>query len=194
MNTDGSVQRTCHMFPSLLNQLLQASGLWKLRWPRFFGRFLMTDWARDSEREVEVISGCYLMVRREVLRQVGPLDESFFFFGEETDWCRRIRSAGWQLRFAPVGEITHHGGGSALRLDHRRDVLLTCAKVRLHRKHGGLGAALLCWLIAGLFNTSRAAFWTCTSLFAGGENRRSRALHFWRVVWDLPACWVGPER
>ena len=45
----------------------------------------------------------------------GPIkrDKMFFFFGEETDWCRRFLAHGWKLRFAPVGEITHHGGGSS---------------------------------------------------------------------------------
>jgi hypothetical protein len=45
--------------------------------------------------------------RRAALEQIGPLDESFFFFGEETDWCRRMRDAGWRLMFAPVGEIIY---------------------------------------------------------------------------------------
>src|SRR5690625_3304033 len=158
LNTDGSVQLTCSMYPSILNQLLQASGLWKLRRPRFFGRYLMTDWQRDSERTVEVISGCYLLVRARVIEEVGPLDENFFFFGEETDWCRRMRDAGWLLVFAPVGEITHHGSVSVKKLNHRRDVMLTEAKVRLHRKHGGIVPAAVVWLIDGFFIGSRAAF------------------------------------
>lgn len=190
LNTDGSVQLTCSMFPSLLNQFLQATGLWKLRRPRFFGRFLMTDWQRDTERDVEVISGCYLMLRREVLDQVGALDEDFFFFGEETDWCRRIAQAGWRLVFAPVGEIVHHGGGSARKLSYRRDVLLTGAKVRLHRKHGGWWSAALCWVIAAGFNFSRAAFWSLGALVRGGDGRRNRARHFRQVVRALPECWA----
>ncbi|MFU8772087.1 MAG: glycosyltransferase family 2 protein, partial [Anaerolineales bacterium] len=121
LNTDGTVQRTCSMYPSLLNQVLLTTGLWKLRWPRFLGRSQITHWNRDTEREVEVISGCYMLVRRSVIDEVGLLDEDFFFFGEETDWCRRMRNAGWRLMFAPVGEITHHGGGSVKKLNHRRD-------------------------------------------------------------------------
>jgi GT2 family glycosyltransferase len=194
LNTDGSVQLTCSMFPSLLNQALQATGLWKLRRPRFFGRFLMTDWGRDTERDVEVISGCYLMVRREVLDQVGPLDENFFFFGEETDWCRRIVQHGWRLVFAPIGDIIHHGGGSARKLSYRRDVLLTSAKVQLHRKHGGWVAAATCWVILVGFNTSRAAFWSLCALIRGGDGRRDRARHFRQVVAALPECWTGSVR
>ena len=193
LNTDGTVQLTCSMYPSVLNQLLQASGLWKLRRPRFFGRYLMTDWRRDSERAVETISGCYLLVRRAVIDEVGPLDEAFFFFGEETDWCRRMRDAGWRLMFAPVGEITHHGSASVRKLNHRRDVMLTGAKVRLHRKHGGVVPAALVWLIAGLFNGSRAVFWSSRRAL-GDRRAEERSRHFLGVVAHLRDAWPAPPR
>lgn len=193
LNSDGSVQLTCSMYPTVLNQLLQASGLWKLRRPRFFGRFLMTDWARDSERVVDTISGCYLLVRRRVIDAVGPLDEAFFFFGEETDWCRRMRDAGWQLVFAPVGEITHHGSASVRKLSHRRDVMLTEAKVRLHRKHGGFVPAAAVWLIAGVFNGSRALFWSGRRAL-GDRRAAERARHFRGVVAHLRDAWPAPPR
>ncbi len=191
LNTDGTTQMTCHQYPSLINQALMASGLWKLKWPRFLGRYHMTHWKRDTETEVEVISGCYLLLRREVLDQVGPLDEDFFFFGEETDWCRRMRDAGWTLMFAPVGTITHHGGGSVRKLNHKRDVMLAGAKVRLHRKHGGWPAAALAWSIAAAFNGSRAAFWSLRAGLGGGQAARDRAAHFRNVTRDLGKVWQG---
>lgn len=188
LNGDGSVQLTCHQFPSLLNQFLMAAGLWKLKRPRWFGRYLMTDWQRDSERHVDVITGCYLMFRRELLTEVGTLDENFFFFGEETDWCRRVSQAGWELRFAPVGEITHYGSASAKKLNHRRDLLLTASKVRLHRKYGGWTGAATCWLLAAMFNGSRAAYWGLRSL-GGSQASKDRARHFYRVVAELGETW-----
>ena len=193
LNTDGTVQLTCSMYPSILNQLLQASGLWKLRWPPFLGRYLMTDWQRDSERHVETISGCYLLVCRQVIEEVGVLDEAFFFFGEETDWCRRMRDAGWRLVFAPVGEITHHGSVSARKLNHRRDIMLSAALVRLHRKHGGVVPAALAWLIAGIFNGSRAVFWTLRRAL-GDRQAAERARHFRGVVANLRDAWPAPPR
>lgn len=184
LNADRSMQRTCSQFPSPLNMFLLASGLWKLERPtalrRVFGRYQMIDWARDSERDVEVVSGCYLMLRCEVLKQVGPLDESFFFFGEETDLCRRIGSAGWSLRFAPVGEIIHYGGASARKLDHLRDLLLTDALVRINRKHNGVFAASVVWATLFGFNLSRALFWTVRALFQDEASERAR--HFRAVA------------
>jgi GT2 family glycosyltransferase len=185
LNTDGTMQRTCSMWPGFLNLALLTSGLWKLRWPRFLGRYHMTDWQRDSERQVEVISGCYLMLRREVLEQVGPLDESFFFFGEETDWCRRMRDAGWKLRFAPVGEIIHHGGGSVRKLNHKRDVMLTDAMVRLNRKHSGSIAGAAVWALLFGFNLSRAVFWRLRTVIQRRPAHQERARHFRNVVGGL---------
>ena len=182
LNTDRTMQRTCSMWPGFLNLALLTSGLWKLSWPRFLGRYHMTDWQRDSERSVEVISGCYLMLRREVLEEVGPLDEAFFFFGEETDWCRRMRDAGWELRFAPVGEIVHHGGGSVRKLNHKRDVMLTDAMVRLNRKHSGAFAGAAVWALLFGFNLSRAAFWGLRSAVQHRSAHQERARHFRNVV------------
>ena len=194
LNTDGSVQLTCSMYPSLTNLALQLSGLGKLSWPAFLGRYHMRDWARESEREVEVISGCYLLVRREILDTVGGLDEAFFFFGEETDWCRRMRDAGWKLVFAPVGEITHHGGGSAKALDHRRDVLLSEATIRLHLKHGGLAGGLTAFGLTLAFNASRALYWSLAALLARSARARERGRHFRAVVAASGNSWPGATR
>ncbi len=194
LNTDGTVQRTCSMYPSLLNQVLLTTGLWKLRWPRFLGRSQITHWNRDTEREVEVISGCYMLVRRSIIDEVGLLDEDFFFFGEETDWCRRMRDAGWRLMFAPVGEITHHGGGSVKKLNHRRDLMLSEAIIRLHRKHGGRLAAIATFVIIAIFNASRAMFWSFRSLFSNCDVARERARHFRAVFFYSLRTWPVESR
>lgn len=192
LNLDRSMQRTCSMWPSLTNLILLTSGLWKLRWPpvlgRVLGRYQMMDWPRDTERAVDSISGCYLMLRRAVLEQIGPLDEAFFFFGEETDWCRRMRDAGWRLMFAPVGEIVHYGSASARKLNHRRDLLLTDAMVRLQRKHGGWAAGAAAWGILFGFNVSRAAFWSARAVVQRRPGNAERARHFRAVVSGL---WRG---
>lgn len=181
-NADGSTQFTCSEFPTFGNLALQTLGLNRLaRGPAFLRRYQMLDWDRDDERDVAVISGCYLMIRREVLDQVGALDEAFFCYGEETDWCRRIADAGWALRFAPVGRITHFGSGTTRSLNHRRDLMLTEGTVRLHRKHGGLAAGLAVWSLLLAFNVSRAAFWSLGQL-AGRAAFRDRARHFRAVI------------
>lgn len=189
LNSDGSLQITCSQFPTLLNLLLLTSGLWKLKWFRFFDRYQMNYWDRTDEREVDVISGCYMLVRQEAIDKVGLLDENFFFFGEETDWCRRFQAGGWQLRFAPVGEITHYGGGSVKKLNHIRDVMLTGATVRLHRKHFGHFSALTVWFVLFAFHASRLLFWSLTSILMRTDDSKARAQHFRKVIRMTPDTW-----
>ncbi|AEI96552.1 glycosyltransferase family 2 protein [Roseobacter litoralis] len=181
LNPDRTMQRTCSMWPRLLDLMFMSSGLWKLKRPKVFGRYQMTHWQRNDERAVEVISGCYMMLRREVLEQVGQLDEDFFFFGEETDWCRRMRDAGWLLMFAPVGKIVHYGSASARKLNHKRDLMLTDATVRLHRKHSGRLAGSAAWVTLFGFNVSRATFWSLRSVVQH-DRAALRAKHFRNVV------------
>lgn len=188
LNGDGSTQLTCSQFPTFTNLLLQTVGANRLG-GRFFSRYQMLDWDRDDEREVEVISGCYLMVRAEVIKEIGPLDEAFFCYGEETDWCRRCSDAGWRLMFSPVGEITHFGSGSTRNVNHVRDLMLSEGTVRLHRKHGGPAEAAAVWLLLLFFNGSRSLFWTSRAILDSGDATRTRARHFRRVFREFNRAW-----
>ncbi len=193
LNEDGSLQITCAQYPSLLNLVLLTSGLWKLKWPKFLGRYQMAHWKRNDERDVDTVSGCYMLVRACAIKQVGVLDEQFFFFGEETDWCKRFRETGWRVSFAPVGEITHFGSVSARRHNHKRDLMLSRAMVRLHRKHGGLAAAVVIWTVLFVFNTSRALFWAIRSLFSRKPEVHERFRHFTSVVREFTSVWPSPR-
>ena len=189
LNDDRTVQLTCSRYPTLANLLLLTSGLWKLNRPRWLGRYAYKHWQRDSERDVDTVSGCYLMARRQACEQVGLFDEAFFFFGEETDWCRRFREAGWRVAFSPVGEIVHYGSVSARKLNHRRDIMLTQAMVRLHRKHAGVAAALAAYVLLMGFNLSRMIFWQLTRL-TDSPRAKERARHFTQVVAHARECWA----
>ncbi len=189
LNTDGTMQPTCSRYPTILNLLLQITGLSKLPGPAFFDRYQMRHWDRTTERNVEVISGCYLLLRGQVLRDVGLLDEDFFFFGEETDWCHRIAKAGWTLKFAPVGEIIHHGGGSVRRLNYQRDLMLSSAMVKLHRKNAGFLNALSVMAIVCGFNASRAFYWSLVSLVSRKESVKQRKQHFIGLVRNSAQIW-----
>ncbi|MHC4212024.1 MAG: glycosyltransferase family 2 protein [Planctomycetota bacterium] len=110
---DHRIQMTCFRFPSLLNIILRNSGLAKLfKCNRFLGREKMLWWPRDSEREIDVISGMFMLVRSEAIDQVGLMDESYFLYFEETDWCRRFWKQGWKVVFWPGAKILHVHGGS----------------------------------------------------------------------------------
>jgi GT2 family glycosyltransferase len=80
----------------------------------------MTWWSRTDSRDVDVVTGCFMLVRKEAIDQVGPMDERFFMYAEETDWCYRFKANGWKNRFTPDAEIIHVGGAGAAKLGAQR--------------------------------------------------------------------------
>jgi hypothetical protein len=184
LNADGTVQDSVKGWPGFGYLVRQTLGMSRRRAPNL---------GLTGEARVPTVSGCAMFVRRAAVAEVGPLDEAFFFYAEETDWCRRFAAAGWGVHFAPLGEIVHFGGGAARRLDHQRDVLLTEGTVRLHRKHGGIAAGLACYALLWLFNASRAALWAALAL-ARRPGARDRARHFARVVADYARAWPKGAR
>lgn len=189
LNADGSLQHSTSQFPSFANLAFQTFGLDRVSIVPAFRKYRMLDWDRQSERYVETISGCYLLVRKHCIEAVGMLDEDFFFFGEETDWCRRIREAGWRVAFAPVGDITHFGGGSSGSLNHRRDLMLSEATVRLHRKHSGFIHALSVYLLLLTFNSSRLIYWALVGAVSKSGSARDRSRHFKGVSFSFWKAW-----
>jgi GT2 family glycosyltransferase len=136
LNPDGSLQNSCFMFPSILNWFLFSTYLYKL-FPRsqFFGREQMSWWGREDAREVDVVTGCFMLVRSPAIDDVGVMDEGFFMYAEETDWCYRFKSRGWKNQFTPDGVIIHIGGASAAKLGARRARITNASFIRYMFKH-----------------------------------------------------------
>ena len=185
-NPDGTLQPTCFRDPSVLNTFIGLTGLARLRWPRAFGRERMTHWLRDSERDVDVVTGCYLAARRDVVDDVGPLDSGYFYCGEEADWCRRIRTRGWAVRFAPIGDIVHIDGAAGRKLSERRDLLGMAGLVRYVHHYDGWLAGWAMWALLWLHAATRAiAFGVIAQASRSDERRRAakaRGDHYLRVV------------
>ena len=137
LNTDGSIQRNGAKFPGLLRDFLSVTGLRRLAMRRYevalgYGR---EDF--DQLVEVDQVSGACLMVRREVLDQVGPLDERFFMFFEEIEWCWRIRRAGWTVYYVPEAIVTHHWMGSVKQHSRRMTDQLFRSQLLYYKKTSG---------------------------------------------------------
>jgi GT2 family glycosyltransferase len=111
LNPDMSMQSTCRRFPTLWNNFCSASGLSsKLKKSRFFAGEHMFYFPHDRTLAVDVIVGCFSFIRRETLDQVGLLDEGLFMYGDDVDWCRRARNAGWEVVFYPGAQAIHDRG------------------------------------------------------------------------------------
>jgi UDP-glucose 4-epimerase len=111
--TDGRLLATIRRFPTPARSLGEALG--GSRVPLLRGLCEQDDDFRRyfDERSVDWLVGSFLMARRTAIDEVGPLDEGFFLYAEETDWCRRFRQHGWDVRHLPLMTITHHEGDSA---------------------------------------------------------------------------------
>ncbi len=117
LNPDGSFQLSCRRsFPTPWVAFTKLSGLSTL-FPstKLFGKYNLTYISNEETYPVDAVSGSCMMVRREVVKKVGGLDESFFMYGEDLDWCYRIRQAGWLIYYIHSTQIIHYKGESTRR-------------------------------------------------------------------------------
>jgi GT2 family glycosyltransferase len=174
----GVLQRTCFAFPSPLNLLLAFSHLDRL-FPaiRFLRRPDFGDWARDTQRDVDVVTGMFMLVRRKAIEQVGGMDEDYFVYGEEADWCFRFRRHGWRCTFTPIARIVHHDGGgkSTSQARLRMYVQLQKSLLIFHRKNLGMAAFVLARVVFCAAMTARSVWWLLWGLFEGGARARLEA-------------------
>jgi GT2 family glycosyltransferase len=112
-NPDGTLQYSCRRFPRLATGLFRKVPLGRLipdnRWNR---EYLMSDWAHDTVREVDWVSGAAMCMGAGALAQMGRLDERYFMYCEDLDWCYRARRAGWKIYYLPQAVVTHAIGRS----------------------------------------------------------------------------------
>lgn len=128
---DGSLDLACRRsFPYPLSALFRLSGLSFLFPKSKFSSYNLTYLPEDRVAEVDSVMGAFLLVSREVIGRIGLLDEDFFMYGEDLDWCFRAKAAGYGVFFAPVTKVIHYKGSSskkvpalALREFHRAMVI-----------------------------------------------------------------------
>lgn len=153
LNPDGTVQMSCRRFPSLGAGLFRNTPLGRL-FPnnRFTRDYLMADFSHNEVREVDWLSGCALMARREMVEQIGLLDEGFFMYCEDVDWAYRAREAGWRNLYFPGATLIHEIGRSTDKAVNRMIVQFHLSMYRFFRKHYAATAnpAVRLLVVAGL--------------------------------------------
>jgi GT2 family glycosyltransferase len=147
-----------------------------------FNREAMDYWQRDSVREVGVITGCCLMIRREVYEQTGGFDDHFFMYAEETDLCWRIRKTGGRLVFCPEAQIIHLVGESAKKATSNRLFHINRALLKLFRKHYGKAYMLLANLLMCTFYAVRVPVMRIALLCRGDEALREKTKAYWQTL------------
>lgn len=136
-NPDGTVEFSARAFPgpwtflfnrySLLTRLLPHN-----RWSK---AYLLSDWDRRAARVVDWVSGACMMVRRGAVQAVGGMDEGFFMFNEDVDWCRRLGQAGWEVVCEPRAQAVHDVGASRGRVSTKVIVERHRGMIRYFHKH-----------------------------------------------------------
>lgn len=139
---DGGTQPTRRRFPTLLTGFLESTIVQDV-WPdnRVLRRYYVADRSDDVEQAADWLVGACLAARREAIAQVGLLDEAFFMYSEEVEWCYRMGRAGWRVAFVPSAGIVHHEGASSRQDMPARQVAFDTSKVLLFERLHGRWAA-----------------------------------------------------
>lgn len=135
---DGRFQHAAFRFPSLPQTFLDFFPLhYRLLESALNGRYPRASYEAGQPFAVDHVLGACMMVRREVLEQVGVLDEGFFMYCEEIDWAMRMQRAGWQVYCVPAASVVHYAGQSTRQFRDEMFVALWASRLRLFRMHYG---------------------------------------------------------
>lgn len=146
---DGNLQRTRRHLPTVWNTVCRVLAIDQVfpDWQMFSG-FDMPHRNHDKCGEAEMLSGCFFVARKKAVNEVGGLDERFFFYGEDIDWCKRFGDAGWKLFFVPEATATHFGGASSSNAPLRFSIELHRANLKYWQKHHGNAGQCTYFLLA----------------------------------------------
>ncbi len=190
LNADGSKQNSIANFPSLTTELLNKS---LLRW-LFPKRFPSKVKDYPEPIEVDSVIGACMMVRRDAIEQVGLLDEDYFLFLEETDWCYRMKKADWKIYHVPQAEIYHFQGKSAEKVKKRAKVEFYRSRYHFFKKNRGslqwaiLLIGLMIRLGFQLLAMGVVSLMTLFTIKSWREKLSTNAYLFW---WHLRFCPEG---
>ncbi len=173
---DGRLQHSTYRFPSLRRALLEDLGLYKLIGARRAGAALLGGyWEHDEERDVDAVAGAFMLLPRAIFVTTGGFDERLFMYGEDIEWCRRIRQFGGRIRFYPQASVVHIGHASTeLRMGDERVALCLRRERDLYAgERGKLRAAMFVWVkVAG--GALRLGYYWARGRFGGARAQGHR--------------------
>ncbi len=143
LNPDQTIQSSRRRFPTFWTAIFESTWLEPYAPARIKRRYYVQDLPLDEITDVDWVTGACLMVPRRVIKHVGLLDEDYFMYSEELDWCRRIKEAGWRIVYFPPAKIVHYIGKSSEQAVTARHINFQRAKLRYFRKFDGRLVALI---------------------------------------------------
>jgi len=172
LNPDGTFQASYMNFPTIMDEVLLLTKLSRLFHPSYFPSHSLA--GSQEVKEADWVTGACLMIRREALEQVGGLDEEYFMYSEEVDWCWRVKQAGWKVFYTPEAEVLHWGGQSIGQVPLRKRARVYRGKLLFFRKRRGRGYAAIFRLILLLSAVLKIGMWSPV-LLAPSKRVRSQA-------------------
>jgi GT2 family glycosyltransferase len=188
-NANGEIECSAHRVPSPMGELDAGARLGVLS--RLLSRYVVSPPFRDEAHECNWVSGASLIVRRSVLEQIGPMDEGFFLYFEEVDYCCRARNAGWSVWFVPESRVIHlEGAATGIRVARkRRPGYWYDSRRRFFVKHHGIAGLLAA---DALWAIGRLSFLARRFLRLGGQDGHDPKWFMFDLLWgDLRAVLTG---
>lgn len=183
LNPDGSVQSSRRRFPTVATGIFESTWLQGFAPRKLLDRYYFADGPVDAAHEVDWVVGACMMVRKEIVEQVGMLDEAYYMYSEELDWCKRIKQAGWQVVYLPSAQIIHHVGKSSEQAVPERHINFQRAKLRYFRKYHGPLATMLIRILLLINFLEQMIIELIKGLFGHKrEIRRQRVSAYWKVL------------
>lgn len=194
VNPDGTLQRSCWRHdPDLTMALLDALYLWKLPWLPLVNTHEYQPNELVQARDVAHLLGACMLIRHDAWQEVGLLDEHFFLFLEETDWCLRARQAGWRIVYYPDLAVVHHGQHSMRQQPVRNLPHFYRSYCHFYRKHhtSNLIGLPLLKLFMAISVVLRICLWLLRYLQARDHILQTQAQNtlkgYVRVLSELPS-------
>ena len=186
LNADETLQPSCHPMPTL------SRAFWRMFYLDAlipYGTYDMHKWDVAQPREVDVLMGASMLLRKTALDEVGLLDEGYFMYSEEVDLCFRLQKAGWKLFWVPQSQVVHYWGQSAKQVLAEMFLQLYRGKLRFFRKHYGGGAVWLYKIVLGLAALLRLALAPLVWLRKSDQRQYQlhMAGHYGRLLLTLPS-------
>lgn len=184
---DGTLNpSSCWARPTIWSSFCNGSGLASL-FPgsRLFNPESMTDWRRDSIREVDIVTGCFFLLRKRDWQELGGFDDGYFMYGEEADLCLRAAQRGFKCLICPDARIVHYGGASEkVRAD--KMVRLFSAKAKLFTIHWSRWAARFGIWTLDLWALTRLLAYSAAVLL---DTTKAEPRETWRSIWKNRKQW-----
>ncbi len=146
-------------------------------------------WKRDSAREIDIVTGCFLLIKRDLWNDLGGFDRRFFMYGEDADLCLRAKNRGARPMITPEATIVHYGGQSEKVVADKMIRLLT-AKVTLMQQHWSPGAKVFGYILFYSLPLSKILTHWLYSTLLRRKDRKTNA-DTWKEIWSRRKVWLA---